>query len=172
LPAHVSPQRLRASASDECIAAALEPLIEFDRGAMVAICRDVYVDPATTPAERADLARAYPTAVHRLDSALGELQADRPITIFCKTPACQLYFAGTAKRSYVLSPGEVLPGATYSPDRLTVVIVRVDAPATNVLVHELVHVELDSRLHRAFVPTWFMKGSRRASQTRRRARRA
>ncbi len=149
----------RLSASDECIAAAREPVIEFDRGALVAICRDVYVDPATTPAERAALALAYAIAVHRVASALGELQADRPVTIFCKTPACQLYFAGTAKRSYVLSPGDVLPGASYSPpDRLAVVIVRIDAPATNVLVHELVHVELGSRLHHAFVPTWFHEG--------------
>ena len=125
---------------------------------MVAVCRDVYVDPDTTPAERADLARASATAVHRLADALGELQAERPVAIFCKTAACQLYFAGTHRRSYVLSPGEVLPGATYSPDRPTVVIVRIDEPATNVLVHELVHIELTSRLHHAFMPAWFHEG--------------
>ena len=146
------------SATDGCVATAREATIEFDHGAMVAICRDVYVDPATTPAERAELSRAYATAVHRVAAVLGELKADRPVTIFCKTAACQLYFAGTARRSYVLSPGEVLPGATYSPDRSSVVIVRVDAPATNVLVHELVHVELYSRLHHAFVPAWFHEG--------------
>jgi hypothetical protein len=150
--------RAVAAPSDACVAAAGEPAIAFGRGSLVAICHDVYVDPATTPAERADLARASATAVHRVADALGELHADRPVTIFCKTDACQLYFAGTYRRSYVLEPGEVLPGATYSPDRLTVVIVRVDAPATNVLVHELVHVELDARLHHAFVPAWFHEG--------------
>jgi len=50
---------------------------------MVAVCRDVYVDPDTTPAERADLARASATAVHRLADALGALQAARPVAIFC-----------------------------------------------------------------------------------------
>jgi hypothetical protein len=123
------------------------------------ICQGVYVEPATTPAERQRLVGDVPRAIGTLRAALGELRSDVPVIVLCKTVACQLEFAGDAKRSTVVVRGQHLAGATYVPaDRTTVVIVRVDPQAANVLVHELVHVELGARTGSAFVPAWFQEG--------------
>lgn len=133
-------------------------MIAVAGASLVPICKDVVVDPATTPDERARLAHDVPLAFGELRAALGEPGGAAPMVVVCKTISCQRAFAGDALRSYVLSAGERLPGASFVPNRTTVVIVRSDPEAEHVLVHELVHVELVARLGREGAPAWFHEG--------------
>ena len=63
------------------------------------------------------------------------------------------------KRGWTVSRGRSAPGARYvSRDRTTLVIVRADARAENMLAHELSHVELAHRARRSRCPAWFDEG--------------
>jgi Concanavalin A-like lectin/glucanases superfamily len=126
---------------------------------MVAICRDVYVDPATDVAERERLRRDYVDAARVVSDALGPWQTDLPTAIFCKTDPCRRFFAGPSQRSRTLAPGSSAPGAAYvAGDRTTIVVLRVDAGARAVIAHEMVHVAASLRLRDAPVPQWFHEG--------------
>jgi hypothetical protein len=125
---------------------------------LVALGDDIHVDPASTPEERAQLRRDYADARRRVVEALGPLESEPPVAIYCKTDRCRDAFAGSAHRSRVRLPGEKLAGAIEVPgDRLTLVIVHIDSVA-DVTTHELVHVEIHARLHGASLPPWFNEG--------------
>ncbi len=132
---------------------------------MVQLGPDALVDPATTPGERAALARALADAPRLLDEKLGPLDADPPLAVFCKDDACALHFAGPPRRSWTLGPYDHIPGSSYwSGRRPTIIIVRSDEGARGHLVHERVHVALgfgrralDGRPF-GWLPLWFHEG--------------
>jgi hypothetical protein len=131
----------------------------FAPASMVVLGPDVLADPATTPETRERLAADYAAAIARVEAALGPWRSPRPLAIFCQTDPCKLYYAGPQRRSWTLVPGDREPGAAYAAEsRLTVLVMRADPGARDVLAHELVHAELHHRLQRARLPQWFHEG--------------
>jgi concanavalin A-like lectin/glucanase superfamily protein len=125
---------------------------------MVPICEDVYADPATTPLEQATFERDFRNAQRGLSAAFGSLTSETPVTILCTTPACVADFAGPSGRARVVGPGQRVPGGTYvSGDRPTIVLTGLGAGAGAILLHEMVHVEMHSRVGNA-LPEWFSEG--------------
>lgn len=135
------------------------PELRFGDRTMVRVCDGVYVDPATPP-DGLELMKTSPQRAAARDVAwYGPLQAPSPLIVFCHTDPCRVFFAGPAKRGWTVRPGRSAPGAEYvSRDRTTLVIVRADARAENMLAHELSHIELAFRARAAGVPAWFDEG--------------
>lgn len=120
---------------------------------------DVFYDPAISTEERSRLRSAYTSARQRVAGFFGERLAPVPLVVFCASDPCRVYFTGPAKRSWTLEPGGRAPGGTYvAGKRPTIIIVRADAVAENVLAHELSHLELQFRVRPGHVPTWFNEG--------------
>jgi hypothetical protein len=126
---------------------------------MATLDADSYVEP-TTPADVRDrLRRLSRNAWRRIESFYGSPASARPIVIFCGADPCRLHFAGPTRRSWSLAPGHGADGARYvAGARPTLVIVRTDAHAENVLAHELSHLELQARARPGRAPTWFDEG--------------
>jgi hypothetical protein len=140
-------------------AAAPPPPAAFAEASMVALGADVLADPAIAAADRERLVRDYGAAVARVEAALGPLRGVHPLAIFCQSDPCKLYFAGPQRRSWTLRPGDREPGAPFvAGARLTVLVMRADPGARDVLGHELVHAELSQRLRGAHLPQWFHEG--------------
>jgi hypothetical protein len=126
---------------------------------MIRVCDGVYVDPETPPAQLALMETTATRAAERDVAWYGALQAPRPLVVFCHTDPCREFFAGPTKRGRTVAPGRSAPGAQYvSRDRTTLVIVRADTRAENMLAHELSHVELAYRARRSRFPAWFDEG--------------
>jgi hypothetical protein len=120
---------------------------------------DVFYDPAICADERARLRGAYTSARQRVADFFGARYAPAPLVVFCGSDPCRVYFTGPMKRSWNLEPGGRAPGGTYvAGKRATIIIVRTDAAAENVLVRELSHVELQFRTKPGHVPAWFNEG--------------
>jgi Concanavalin A-like lectin/glucanases superfamily len=134
--------------------------ITLDGQSLVALRGDLWVDPTTTPPERARLQHDFTDAVSEVGELLGGWRTTPPQAIFCKSDACKLHFAGASRRSRVRSAGDHLDGAGWTPDAgLAIVLVRTDLGVREVLVHELIHIELGFRAHGGFVPAWFHEGA-------------
>jgi hypothetical protein len=139
----------------QCRTLQARPIIAFGDTALVPLDGDVYVDPAATDAEREALATHSAAALRRVGEALGGLRGAAPLAIFCKTPACQSYFAGPSRRDKTLGPHVRAEGASWvNGDRTTIILMTVDGRA---LAHELVHVEVGARTHTS-TPAWFYEG--------------
>jgi hypothetical protein len=139
----------------QCRAMQARPAIAFGDTALVPLDGDVYVDPAATPAEREALAAHCAAALRRVGDALGGLRGAPPLAIFCKTPACQSYFAGPSRRGKTLGPHVRAEGAAWvNGDRTAIILMSVDGRS---LAHELVHVEVGARTHSS-KPAWFYEG--------------
>jgi hypothetical protein len=133
--------------------------IPFDGEPMVALCRDVHVERAASAEERELLKRGYAEGMRKVEDALGPLQGEHPVMIFCKTHPCQVYFTGPTRRSWALGPGKKRSGATYTAgDRHTIIVNHVDSKAKNVMAHEVVHIESRFRKRGAPTPAWFNEG--------------
>ena len=131
----------------------------FDAGSFFALSKDVYADPATTPAEREQILAAYARSVQQVGAALGALTAEPPIALFCKGDPCRAAFAGPSNRSRGIRPGEKVPWGTYTPGgRAAVLIVAVGPGMEAVLAHEMVHAEAGARTSPRVVPSWFDEG--------------
>ena len=136
-----------------------DPPVPFGAEEMVPLCRDVYVEPALTPDERARVARLYAASLDDVARGLGPLESAAPLAVLCKTRACSEHFVGTHMRSTVIAPGHRATGAAYvGGARVTIAIIRIDDAARGVLAHERVHVEAHVRLGHGRVPTWFNEG--------------
>jgi len=133
--------------------------IRFGALAMEPLCRDLFVEPGLTDDERTGIAQGYASARNDVGRVLGPLASAPPLVIVCKTDVCAAYFAGSARRSWTLAPGDRLPGATYvASSRVTILVVRADERARAVMAHETVHVEVRHRLHGRDAPLWFHEG--------------
>lgn len=131
----------------------------FDGTHADATGKDTFFDPAISDEARSRLGRAYVSARQRVADFFGERRAPEPLVVFCGSDECRVYFTGPAKRSWSLEPGGRAPGGKYvAGSRPTIIIVRTDAVAENVLAHELSHVELQFRIRPGHVPTWFNEG--------------
>jgi hypothetical protein len=126
---------------------------------MAPLDADSYVEPATPAAARDRLRRLSRDAARRIEAFYGARVGPRPVVIFCGADPCRLHFAGPTRRSWSLAPGQAAAGARYvAGARPTIVVVRTDAHAENVLAHELSHLELQSRARPGRAPTWFDEG--------------
>jgi hypothetical protein len=136
-----------------------QPPLSFGATALVPVCARAYVDPAA-PAERiAALRQAHAKAARRLADLFGPLRSRAPLTIYCASDPCRVYFSGPARRSCIIKPGEMAPGGRFaSAGEPTIVIDRVDERAVNELAHDLAHVELRARVGEVFIPQWFNDG--------------
>jgi hypothetical protein len=133
--------------------------VTFHGAAMVPVSEGTYVDPSASDEARAGLRDTYTRAERRNADFYGTLRSERPLTVFCATDECRVYFTGPARRSWNLSPGHSAPGATFTAvERQTIVIDYLDARTENTLTHELSHVELQFRIRRGRVPEWFNEG--------------
>jgi hypothetical protein len=139
-------------------AAADAPPIRFDGGEMIALCRDLVVDPTIDAATRRRLADDFVEARAHVARQLGKREAPDPLVVVCAADACSAHFAGVANRSVVLAPGQRLAGARFKAPRLAIVLVVADAQARGTLAHELTHLETRARLGRGQVPAWFDEG--------------
>jgi hypothetical protein len=151
-----------SSAVEGCLPAeANQPEISFNGNKMVAVCRDAYADPQTTPEERVALQHSYADASKRVAEIFGqESLRRRPVAILCKSDDCVLHFAGPARRSWTVAPHGSVPGAQYvAGDGYTVVIVHAEGGAQESLTHEMVHVEMLFHTRHEFVPQWFNEGA-------------
>lgn len=123
----------------------------------------MWLDPATTAEEQASIAQSLAQAQANNLAAYGQ-RLGRPKVVWCKTLECAAFFSGTDGRSHA-SQGNGKPrkGAQYGFAFPAIVITlqahktRIGA-ATNVLTHELSHIELRARLHGASIPAWFNEG--------------
>jgi len=125
--------------------------------ALTPLAPDVLVDEATTPAEREHVLASIAEARKDLAAAIGPLEAEEPLKIFCKTKECGRAVVGPTLRSCVLNPGWPVPGATYVPPRKAIALVHVGERLKSDVEHELTHVELYHRVPRGF-PEWFHEG--------------
>jgi hypothetical protein len=123
------------------------------------VCAGAYVDPAAPPERVAALRQAYAKATRRLAGLFGPLRARPPLTIYCESDPCRVYFSGPARRSCIIKPGETAPGGRFaSAGEPTLVVDRTDDRAVNELAHDLAHVELRARVGEVFIPQWFNDG--------------
>ncbi len=65
-----------------------DPVVSFGSTSLVPLCRDVFVDPAAKPGERAQLVHLVAVAWSRVGSAFGTTVSPRPIVVFCESAAC------------------------------------------------------------------------------------
>ncbi len=157
--ATVPASKTEAATSDGGASAASKADVpKLDGAPLVVVSPDVYVEPAVTPEERANLEADVVRGRERLAERLGPLRSETPLAIFCKTKACGLAFAGPSQRSRMLPKGESTPNGFIAP-RTTIVVLRVDAGAEGFAMHEMVHGELHHRMAGAKVPTWFHEGA-------------
>jgi hypothetical protein len=138
----------------------VESRVESFGGLLMApLDADTYVEPATPPAAQERLRLLSRGASRRVESFFGGRVGPRPLVVFCGAEPCRLHFAGPTRRSWSLAPGQAAEGARYvAGARPTIVVVRTDAHAENVLAHELSHVELQARARPGHAPTWFDEG--------------
>jgi TonB family protein len=142
-----------------CAPPGAAPARAFGGTALVALCDRVYVDPAAPPERVAGLREAEARAARRVADLLGPLRVHPPLTIYCDSDPCRVYFSGPARRSCIIKPGETAPSGRFaSAGEPTVVIARTDARAVNDLAHDLAHLELRARVGDAFIPQWFNDG--------------
>ncbi len=124
---------------------------------MIALSQDVLVEREIPALEHENLLQAIAQAQNLVEN-LGAIRSNVPLSIFCKTPACALYFGGYLHRSIALMPGQTLAGATYTATRPTVVILQGDIASKADIAHEFIHHEVLHRLHGTSLPTWFHEG--------------
>lgn len=146
-----------------CAARVLPPpragSISFAGMNMMPLDGDTYVEPATPPPIQERLRQLTLRAAGRIDAFYGARVGPRPLVIFCGTEPCRLHFVGPTRRSWSLAPGHRADGARYvARDRQTIIVVRTDPHAEQVLTHELSHVELQARARPGRAPTWFDEG--------------
>jgi TonB family protein len=142
-----------------CAAPRAAPALSFGATPLVPLCERAYVDPAARPERVAALREARAKAERRLADLLGPLRAAAPLTIFCESDPCRVYFTGPTRRSCIIKPGETAPGGRFaSGSQPTVVIDRTDERAVNELAHDLAHIELRARVGEVFIPQWFNDG--------------
>jgi hypothetical protein len=128
---------------------------------LVPVCNRTFADPAATAVERERVRTYYAGALAVVSRAFGDLHGERPAVIFCKTDSCRKYFAGSFERSVDLGTRNRASGAAYFAEEETLVITKIDASAQVHLAHELVHVELRTRIGSEFLdelPSWFNEG--------------
>jgi hypothetical protein len=158
------PQRAADAATAACRAPAVGEGIAIGESAMIAICQDVFVDPSTTNAERDQLRRDYDLATRHIATSLGRLESAQPTVILCRSDACILHFTGPKRRSWTLSPGDRVPGASYTAVKPTIIVIRCDEGTAGHLRHEMVHIALGfgrrGLAGRRFdtLPLWFHEG--------------
>jgi hypothetical protein len=137
----------------------LEKELAYDGRTMLHVCENVHVDPATPPGRHAFLRDVPARAAARAAAFYGPLRGSRPLIIFCHTDACRVFFTGPDKRGRAIVPDSSGPeGRYFAGARWTLVIVRTDARAEDLLTHEISHLELDTRLRGGRVPAWFNEG--------------
>jgi hypothetical protein len=129
-----------------------DPPLALNGAPLVVLCRGLYADPATSPADRHALARWYGESLVGLASVFGAAKSDPPLVVACKSDACALHFAGPTRRS------RAILGAKPRP---MVVISGLGSLTKGTILHEMVHVEIARRLGTAparALPTWFNEG--------------
>jgi TonB family protein len=133
--------------------------LAFGATPLMPLCEQVFVDPAARPERAAALREAQAKAARRVADLFGPLRARPPLTIFCESDACRVYFSGPARRSCIIKPGETAPGGRFaSGGEPTIVVDRTDERGVNELAHDLAHVELRARVGEVFIPQWFNDG--------------
>jgi hypothetical protein len=142
-----------------CVVPEAPAVLAFGGTTLVPVCEGAYVDPAA-PADRiAALRQAYAKAARRLAGVFGPLRAPPPLTIYCESDQCRVYFSGPSRRSCIIKPGEMAPGGRFaSAGEPTIIVDRTDDRAVNELAHDLAHIELRARVGWVFVPQWFNDG--------------
>ncbi len=129
-----------------------DPPIALNGAPLVALCRGLHADPATSLEDRRALARWYGESLLALASVFGAATTDPPVVISCATDACALHFSGPSRRS------RAILGAAPRP----VVVINGLGPLTEgTMLHEMVHVEIARRLGKTpagALPTWFNEG--------------
>jgi hypothetical protein len=124
---------------------------------LVAVCGNLFVDPAVDKSQYAGIADSLNMAAAADKQVYGVLQAALPDVIVCSTVACGTYFAGPSLRNTTLLTGA--RAGQYVVPRTTVVLTSASYNRnTYILAHELSHVEVASRLNGAHVPAWFDEG--------------
>ncbi|MBX7101322.1 MAG: hypothetical protein K1X89_26630 [Myxococcaceae bacterium] len=137
------------------------PRVAFHDGALLHLVDDVHLDPAAPRADRERLVALLGEAKAHLQGTFGRLRGYPVRVIVCATDDCRRFFAGPRMRSMLIAPGDRMPGEHDTRGQLTVVLVDAGERALNHLAHELVHVELLSRLGpeaAARIPAWFHEG--------------
>lgn len=128
-----------------------EPPIDFNGAPLSVLCHTVYVEPVTTPEQRALVKRWYREALADLASVFGASKADPPVVVVCATKACAVALTRPTERSH----------ATMEP-RPTVFINGIGPLTKGTIVHEMIHIELERRRAgggaKGALPTWFEEG--------------
>ena len=97
-----------------------DPPLALDGAPLVVLCRGLYADPATSPADRHALARWYDESLVGLASVLGTAKTDPPLVVACKSDACSAHFAGPTRRSRAMLAAKPRPMVVISgPGSLT-----------------------------------------------------
>jgi TonB family protein len=143
-----------------CAPSADEPAMRsLGNRPMLALCADVYADPATPREAWQPLRESVSRAAQRNVDIYGPLLSPNPTIIFCHTDDCRRYFAGPSMRSGSLDPGRSASGARFVAARPTIIVARTDWRAVNHLAYGWSDVELGIRARWAFVPAWFREGA-------------
>lgn len=124
----------------------------------VAICSNIFIDPSFSRHQQALIIASVNAAIEINKAFYGSLQTDIPDIIACNTDVCANYFAGTTTGNNTTYPNG--HAGEYVPQRTTVAMT---APYwggvnTQILAHELSHVELYKRTGGVPVIAWFNEG--------------
>jgi hypothetical protein len=146
-----------------CCANALADPPAYDGKTPMIEVGPMWLDPTTTEEEQTSIAESLAQAQANILAVYGQ-RLGSPKVVWCKTKECASFFSGTDGRSHAsLGNGRPRRGAQYGFYFPAIVLTlqaqtsKISA-ATNVLTHELSHIELRARLRGASIPAWFNEG--------------
>ncbi len=117
---------------------------------LVSLGHRMYIDPGSTPDQRAAVERWYREGMANVASTFGPASREPPGLLVCFSEACQERFSGVTRRSHVFE--DTAGSALY--------IVGFGALTRGTILHEMVHVEIGRRMGRRErdLPAWFNEG--------------
>ena len=126
--------------------------------ATVAVCSNVFVDPLFTANQQVVILTNIKAAIATNKTFYGTLQTEIPDIVACYSAACATYFTGSTTINAAIYP--TTRAGEYVAPHMTVVITSPYWGLINseILAHELSHVELYQRTGGAFVAAWFNEG--------------
>ncbi|WER45132.1 hypothetical protein CupriaWKF_12525 [Cupriavidus sp. WKF15] len=131
----------------------------FGGKSTVAVCGNLFVDPAVASTQYTAIADAYHSALALDKAVYGSLQAAEPDVVVCGSSDCANYFAGPSQRNVTLAAGTFVQAGGYVAPRITIVLTSATWDRNQyVLAHERSHVEVAARLNGKHVPAWFDEG--------------
>lgn len=132
------------------------PAPSFNGTQTIAICNNIYVDPAVNAEDHFSIISAVEDANKKITNFFGSQLAQSPDVIICNSNACVNYFSGYADQNVTIYAGGK-SGQYVAPRNTIVIVYPIDINLTAV-PHEFTHVEIAARTNGVLVNAWFNEG--------------